>query len=106
VNRKRRTAEQHQLQASLEAAADSAERLNSWINAGKDNGDGTFTILTWNFVSEDGDRIAADMIARLGAPHLEEVTTRENMKALIKSRVEHLGTFYAPPGYGAEEETA
>lgn len=63
-----------------------------WATVGQDNGDGTFTNLTWSFAPESGELLAADMIGRLGPPHMEEVLTVSDVKALIKNRIEHAGT--------------
>ena len=71
---------------------DSGERQPCWATVGRDNGDGTFTNLTWAFAPESGELLASDMIARLGAPCAEEVLTVSDVKALIKNRIEHAGT--------------
>jgi len=98
VSRRRRTAERRALEASV-----SADRQACFVNVGRDNGDGTFTVLSWLYAPESGELLVADMTGRLGAPCTEEVLTISDVKALIKSRVEHRGTFYLHPDHDAEE---
>lgn len=82
---------------------DSEGRQPCWATVGRDNGDGTFTNLTWCFAPESGELLAADMLARLGAAHAEEVLTVSDVKALIKNRAEHLGIIYVHPHPDATE---